>query len=104
MIVLKDKCLSSVWEEFNALKNPDQASYQRIWRERKQKICWVNAISYAFKGADGKQKVLDVHVVVCDEEWQEVNADTAEIETKKAVMLGFPVSRSLHKTCMNVAT
>jgi hypothetical protein len=84
MIVLKDKCLSSVWEEFNALKNPDQAPYKRNWRGRQQKISWVNAISYAFKGIDGKQKVLDVHVVVCDEEWQEVNADTAEIQTKNS--------------------
>jgi len=46
MIVLKDKCLASIWEEFNALKNPDQASYKRIWRGRKQIISWVNAISY----------------------------------------------------------
>jgi hypothetical protein len=102
MIVLKDKCLPSVWEEFKALKNPDQASYKRIWRGRQQTITWVNTIGYAFKGIEGQQ-VLTIHVVVCDEEWQEVNADTAEIETKTsrhAWISGQPrTAQNVHERC-----
>ena len=103
MIVLKDKCLPSVWEDYHALESLNAMHYQGTWRGRRQQISWVNAISYAFKGADGKQKVLAIHVIVCEEAWEEVNSDTAEIETKASRDAGFPASRSLHKTCMNVA-
>jgi len=74
MIVLKDKCLPSVWEEYHALKSLNPMHYQGTWRGRRQQISWVNAISYAFKGADGKQKILAIHVVVCEEEWDIVTS------------------------------
>ena len=103
MIVLKDKCLPSLWEEYRTLKNLNPLQYQGTWRVRRQQISWVNAISYAFKGADGKQKVLAVHVVVCEEEWEEVNSDTAEIETKTSRhtwISGKPITaQNVHERC-----
>ncbi len=77
--------------------------YQGTWHGRRQQISWVNAISYAFKGADGRQKVIDIHVVVCDEEWEEVTSDTAEIETKTsrhAWISGKPLTaQNVHERC-----
>ena len=40
MIVLKDKCLSSVWSQYQALKNLNPISYQGTWRGRRQQISW----------------------------------------------------------------
>ena len=103
MIVLKDKCLSSVWSQYHALKNLNPIPYQGIWRRRRQQIRWVNAIPYAFKGADGKQKVIAVNMVVCEEEWEVVNNDTAEIETKTtrhAWISGKPITaQNVHERC-----
>jgi len=103
MIVLKGKCLPSVWEKYHALDNLDPINYQGIWRGRRQKISWGNAIPYTFKGADGKKKVIYIHVVVCDEAWEEVNSDTAEIETKTsrhAWISGKPLTaKNVHERC-----
>ena len=103
MIVLKNKCLSSVWSQYHALKNLNPISYQGTWRGCRQQISWVNAIPYAFKGADGKQKVIEVNVVVCEEAWEEVNRDTAEIETKTsrhAWISGKPITtQNVHERC-----
>ena len=103
MIVLKDKCLPSVWEEYHALKSLNPMHYQGTWRGRRQQISWVNAISYAYKGADGKQKILAIHLVVCEEEWEEVNRDTTEIETKTsrhALISGRPLTvQNVHERC-----
>jgi len=103
MIVLKGKCLSSVWSKYHALKNINPIPYQGIWRGRRQQITWCNAIPYAFKGTDGKQKVIEVNVVVCEEEWEAVNSDTAEIETKTcrhAWISGKPITaQNVHERC-----
>jgi hypothetical protein len=44
MIVLKDKDLPSVWEEFRALDALQPNRFQRNWGERRQCFRWVNAI------------------------------------------------------------
>jgi hypothetical protein len=102
MIVLKNKCLPSVWEEFNAMKNSELACYQGIWHGRKQKITWVNTIDYAFKGIE-EQQTVTIHMVVCYEEWKEINANTAEIETKysrHAWISGKPLTaQNVHERC-----
>ena len=47
-IVLKDKDLPSVWEEFHALDALQPNRLHRNWGERRQCFRWVNAIDYAF--------------------------------------------------------
>jgi hypothetical protein len=69
------------------------------WTPTKNKL--GNAIPCTFKEADGKKKVLQVHVVVCEEEW--LITIQRKLKPKPADTPGFPASRSLYKTCMNVA-
>ncbi len=47
MIVLKDGSLSSVWEEYNVLKELEENnSINMKWGNRRQKFQWVNRIEY----------------------------------------------------------
>ena len=101
MIVLKDKCLSSVWEEFNGLKDfVDGNRFRQIWGNRKQNFQWVNHIEYRY-GTNGRKKQI-VHVVVCNEIWQEVDED-AKVITKTARhawISSQPISRlNVHELC-----
>jgi hypothetical protein len=82
MIVLKDKDLPSVWEEFASLQplQPENC-LKRTWGERRQHFAWVNAIDYAFSQA-GRHH-LRLHVVVCEETWETVDAE-GQILTQRA--------------------
>ena len=81
MIVLKDSCLKSVWEEFNSLKDIQSDNrYSMIWKERKQKFYWVNDIEYTYEN----NKSIKVHVIVCEEAWEEINSETGDTEEKHA--------------------
>ena len=82
MIVLKDDSLPTVWEEYNGLQDLQSDNYKRQkWGDRKQHFLWVNQIRYEY-GPNWK-KHLTIHVVVCEEQWQEV-VDNAEIITKSS--------------------
>ena len=82
MIVLKDKDLPSVWEEFEALQRlQPQQRLQHVWGERRQRFSWVNAIAYEFTNP-GRQR-LSLHVVVCDERWEALD-EHGESVTKTA--------------------
>jgi hypothetical protein len=83
MIVLKDKDLPSVWEEFASLQPLQPENRRRhSWGERRQRFAWVNAIDYAFSQA-GRQQHLPLHVVVCEETWETVDAQ-GQILTQRA--------------------
>jgi len=103
MIVLPDQSLSTVWEEIEAL-HPLQPNNQlkRKWNGRRQSFWWVNDISYEFK-SDGGSKVMTIHAAVCEEEWEEVNARTAEIETKRSRHVWVSCrplnSQNIHERC-----
>jgi hypothetical protein len=68
MIVLKDKDLPTVWEEFRALRPRQLPTLQQDWGRRQQHFSWVNDIEYAY-GSNGRCR-LKLHVVVCEERWQ----------------------------------
>jgi len=101
MIVLKDKDLSRVWEEFDSLQSlqPDNR-LQRTWGDRRQHFSWVNAIVYEFTHAGRKH--LSLHVVVCQETWEQVN-DKGERVTnsaRHAWLSSRPLTRgNLHERC-----
>ncbi len=81
MIVLKDKDLSGIWEEFNALKPLQHENHlERTWGNRHQHFSWVNAIEYVFNQG---RKHLTLHVVVCEETWETVD-DNGKICPKTA--------------------
>jgi hypothetical protein len=83
MIVLKNKELPSVWQEFEELKllQPKNRRTQS-WGGRQQQFTWVNGIEYEFT-KDGKKYQLKVNVVVCEEEWKEVD-DKGNVVNKKS--------------------
>lgn len=82
MIVLQDGSLPQVWEEYRGLKKllEPQDRLENIWADRKQKFHWVNQIEYNY-GPNGRKKV-DVHLVVCEESWEEVDRQREQIVTK----------------------
>ncbi len=75
MIVLKNKNLPTVWDEFKGLK-PLQPKNRldQSWGERRQHFSWVNDIEYEYI-QEGKRKSMKLHVVVCEERWEKVGND-----------------------------
>ena len=102
MIVLKDDSLPCVWEEFNALKNFDDNRnnrHSRKWGNRRQRFIWVNDICHVY---DQMRKEEIVHIVVCEEEWEEVseNAQIITQHKKFAWISSEPLNRlNLHQRC-----
>jgi len=98
MIVLQDKCLPSVWDKVQVPEEGGKRK-EREWRGRRQQFYWVNHIDYTY---DGNKNVV-VHVVVCEESWQEVNAETGETEDKHsrhAWVSSKPLTkRNVHERC-----
>jgi len=94
MIVLKDASLSTVWEEYDLLveRQADNEHHQK-WGERRQQFRWVNDIRYEY-GPNGK-KHLPLHVVVCEEQWEVVDANNQI--TSKTSRHAWISSRPLHK-------
>ena len=102
MIVLQDKSLPSVWEEYNGLKQLEPNNcLQLVWGNRRQVFRWVNGIEYGYGPNQRKRQKL--HVVVCEESWEEICQDTGEAETKTsrhAWVSSKPLNKSnLHERC-----
>ena len=82
MIVLPDKCLRSVWKEAESRRTLESNNESgKVWKGRFQYFWWVNNIQYSY---DHDKKSLTVHLVVCEEEWDEVDVEKGEIVTKNA--------------------
>lgn len=83
MIVLQDKSLKSVWEEYEGLKKLETKNYfNTTWGNRIQRFEWVNGIEYYYGPNESKKQI--VHVVVCEENWEEVAKDSAEVVTMQS--------------------
>ncbi|MCK5192099.1 MAG: hypothetical protein KAR12_18835, partial [Methylococcales bacterium] len=76
-------------------------SLQQTWGDRQQHFQWVNQIRYHFDVND--RKYLDINVVVCHEQWQALDPNTAQIVTQKAKhawISSRPLNRlNLHTRC-----
>jgi hypothetical protein len=78
MIVLQDDSLKSVWEEYYALKDFEKGNEMSyVWGGRRQRFTWVNEISYLY---DNMKKEQIVHVVMCEEMWDEVAPDGSIVQ------------------------
>ena len=100
MIVLKDKDLSTVWQEFRALHALKPQALQRCWGRRRQRFTWVNDIDYAF-GSNGRQH-LKLHLVVCEESWERIDpqATTVTKTGRHAWLSSQPLSHeNVHERC-----
>jgi len=102
MIVLQDKSLKSLWEEYKCLKGLEPDNHFFMTRgNRKQHFEWVNHIDYYYGPNERKKQIL--HMVICNETWEEVARDSAEIVTKKSRHVWIsdkPLFRkNLHERC-----
>jgi len=72
MIVLPDACLPTVWEEATGLHTLSPENQRRHrWGGREQLFWWVNGIDYTWEDTDNRYHHMKLHVVVCEETWQE---------------------------------
>jgi hypothetical protein len=100
MIVLKDKDLTSVWQEFYALQALTPQTHQQAWGKRRQHFSWVNHIDYAF--GPNRRQHLKLHVVVCEESWERIDeqARTVTETSRHAWLSSQPLSReNVHERC-----
>lgn len=102
MIVLQDASLPSVWEEFDGLGKLQVNNHlQRTWGNRMQSFRWVNDIEYRY--GENERKKLIVHMVTCQESWEEVDPETAAIvqkQSRHAWISSEPLNRqNVHERC-----
>jgi len=102
MIVLQDDSLPLVWEEVEGLgKLQVNNKLERTWGNRRQRFRWVNDIEYRY-GDNGRKKQI-LHVVICQETWEEVDSRTAGIvqkQSRHAWISSEPLSRqNVHERC-----
>jgi hypothetical protein len=79
MIVLQDGSLPHVWEEYRGLVQllEPEDRHRMVWGDREQWFHWVNAIEYEYEH-EGKKRSIEIHMVVCEERWQEIDPVTGE--------------------------
>ncbi|MHC1726612.1 MAG: DDE transposase family protein [Syntrophobacteraceae bacterium] len=102
MIVLQDKSLPSVHDEFEAISELEPKNrYTRLWGNRRQNFRWANDIDYDFV-ANGKKTEI-IHVIECIETWREIEKGGSRIVEKSARHLWIssePLNRqNLHERC-----
>jgi len=103
MIVLKDKSLTSVWKEAEGLMRLDtegEFRHERTWQGRRQKFKWANEIEYDY--GSGKRKVLTIHIVTCEETWEEIDKKGCAVmkTARHAWISSDPIDRkNVHKRC-----
>ena len=105
MMVFQDDSLPTVWEEFEGLKGyQGQNRLAQKWGDRQQHFSWVNGIEYSYKDpATGKTKTQKVHVVVCQESWEEIAPGSTQVvqkTSKHAWLSDQPLHRAnVHERC-----
>jgi hypothetical protein len=101
MIVLPDKSLPSVWQEYRALRKiTDNNTLSFTWNRRRQKFIWVNEITHFYGENEKLRQVL--HVVACEEAWEVCDAaGTIEVRTARHVWISSkPLSaKNVHERC-----
>lgn len=104
MIVLKDKSLSTVWEEGTALLRLDtqgEHRLERTWRGRRQLFTWANHLEYTYGSGKGKRTRL-VNLVICQECWETVDHQGNPLvkTARHAWLSSEPISRdTVHQHC-----
>ncbi|HEY5561477.1 MAG TPA: transposase family protein [Clostridiaceae bacterium] len=80
MIVFKEGCIpQSFAEAMGLIKLTPENVIKRICGDRSQVYTWVNGIEYTYGINDRNKEML--HVVVCEETWEEINKTTKKSVT-----------------------
>jgi len=105
MTVLQDDSLPLVWEEMEGLKDqqPENRLHQK-WGNRRQRFRWVNDIDYRYIcPVTKKEKKQLVHVVICEESWEEIASASTEVVTKTSRHVWISAEplhrRTVHERC-----
>src|SRR3990172_513443 len=102
MIVLQDASLPQVWQEYQGLSTllgTEDRLMQR-WADRGQSFELLNDIDYRY--GDNGRKRLTIHLVVCQESWEELDAEGKLVQrsSRWAWISDLPLSRTtLHLPC-----
>jgi len=105
MIVLQDDSLPLVWEEMDGLKDQQPENrLHRNWGNRRQRFRWVNDIDYRYLcSVTKKEKKQLVHVVICEESWEEIAPASTEVVTKTSRHVWISAEplhkRTVHERC-----
>jgi len=86
MIVLQDASLPTLWEEIKGLdKLEPPPRWEQKWGDRRQRFRWYNDLEYAYADpATGRPKKHRLHVVICEESWEEIAPDSTAIAQKSS--------------------
>ncbi len=94
MIVLQNDSLTSAWEEYyGLLKLLPENSYKRNCGKRRQHFQWVNDIVHHYD----RRKRETIHIVVCTENWKEVDKKTGKVIPKSSHHAWIS-SKALHRS------
>jgi hypothetical protein len=64
MIVLQDKSLPSVWEEYEGLKKLEKGNkFSMTWGERRQTYTWINGIQYEYGENRRKKQIVNLVLI-----------------------------------------
>lgn len=98
MIVLQEGSLPSVWEEIEGLKDYQKENrLAQKWGDRQQRFWWINDIDYCYSDPTTQRtKNLKLHVVTCEESWQEIAPGGTETVTKTSRHVWISAER-LHR-------
>ena len=102
MIVLQDSSLPAVWAEAKGLHSlAPEDSLTQNWGNRKQRFWWANDVLHTYDKSELKRQV--VHVVVCEEVWEDVDKMTSMIiqkRSKHAWVSSRPINKgNVHRFC-----
>jgi hypothetical protein len=102
MIVLQGGSLPQVWQEYHGLRRllTKEERLSQRWGDREQSFELVNDIQYCY--GDNQRKRLTIHLVVCQESWEEVDAEGTLVQrsSRWAWISDLPFSReTVHVRC-----
>lgn len=86
MIVLQDSSLPTLWEEINGLdKLQPPPRWEQKWGNRRQRFRWYNDLEYVYAdSATGRPKSHRLHVVLCEESWEEIAPESTAVAQKNS--------------------
>ena len=86
MIVLQDDSLPSLWEEIQGLQRLEPPKeWSQNWGDRRQRFQWFNDLEYRYADPfTGRQKRHLLHVVICQESWEEIDPQSTAVVSKNS--------------------